>query len=137
MTPLKNKRIFYVEDNVPNRALVQLILEQQGATVQFERWGNSLDIFRRLEKFVPVDLILLDLMFPGGVSGYDIFHEIRKHAEYRDVPIAAISASDPSIEMPKARAAGLSGFISKPINMMKFPEQISNLTLGNNVWYAG
>jgi two-component system cell cycle response regulator DivK len=137
MFPLKEKRIFYIEDNVSNLALVQMILEQQGAKVYFERWGNEADIINRLKSFMPVDLILLDLMFAGNVSGYDIFDQLRQVPDFDHIPIATVSAADPSIEMPKARAKGFAGYISKPVKLIMFPQQVADLINGQHVWYAG
>jgi CheY-like chemotaxis protein len=132
---LKGKRIFYVEDDLTNRSLVQLVLEQHGASMRFERWGTD-DALRRLHDFAPVDLILLDLMLPDNVSGYDIFNAIREDEHFNAVPIVALSAADPSIEMSKARAYGFSGFISKPISLIDFPQQIKALIEGEVVWFA-
>lgn len=137
MFPLKEKRIFYIEDNAANLALVQMILEQQGARVYFERWGNEIDIINRLKAFMPVDLILLDLMFTGNISGYDIFDQLRQVPNFDDIPIATVSAADPSIEMPKARAKGFAGYISKPVKLSLFPQQVVDLMNGQHVWYAG
>ena len=134
---LKGKHIFYIEDNLQNRAIVQLLLEQHGAVISFERWGQTDDVFKRLNALMPVDLILLDLMFPGKVSGYDIFDTIRREPRYAHIPIVAISAADPAIEMDKARAKGFAGYITKPINLMQFPQQILALLAGERIWYGG
>lgn len=132
---LKNKRLFYVEDDLTNRSLVQLILEQHGAQMMFERWGSE-DAIRRLHQFAPVDLILLDLMLPDNVTGYDVFEAIRADETFNDVPIVALSAADPAIEMAKTREFGFSGFISKPISLIDFPGQIKSLIEGEIVWFA-
>lgn len=132
---LKNKRFFYVEDDVTNRAIVQLILERQGASLQFERWGGN-DAIARLHDFMPVDLIMLDLMLPEHVSGYDVFWAIRQDPSFGHIPIVALSAADPAIEMPKTRALGFAGFISKPISLRDFPSQIAALLAGEFVWSA-
>jgi CheY-like chemotaxis protein len=129
---LKNKRIFMIEDNLNNRAITQMLLEQQGARTAFERWG--MDVIEKLEKFMPIDLILLDLMFPGGITGYDIFLNIRSYEQFRHIPIAAISASDPGMAISKTQEMGFNGYISKPINMMIFPQQILALLNGETVW---
>ena len=71
MSLLENKRIFIVEDNLQNRVVFQILLNAQGARVEFDRWGR--DTISRLQSFEPVDLIILDLMLGGGVTGYDIF----------------------------------------------------------------
>lgn len=130
---LFNKRIFYVEDNLENRSIVQLILERDGAKLQFERWGGE-DVIKRLEAFAPVDLILLDLMFPRNVSGYDVFDHIRAVPSLNHVPIVALSAADPTIEIPKAKAKGFHGFISKPVNMLTLGQQIHAILEGQAVW---
>ncbi|MBI5928696.1 MAG: response regulator [Chloroflexi bacterium] len=137
MLPLEEKRIFYVEDNVSNLALVQMILEQQGAKVYFERWGDETDLISRLQSCMPINLILLDLMFAGNTNGYDLFDNIRQIPDFNLIPIAMLSAADPSIEMPKARAKGFTGYISKPVKLTLFPQQVADLINGQHVWYAG
>jgi two-component system cell cycle response regulator DivK len=100
-----------------------MILEREGAKIGFERWGRE-DTIKRLQEFAPVDLILLDLMFPRGISGYEIFDMIRCHQAFAHVPIIAVSASAASIEIPKTKAKGFAGFISKPVRLQTFPAQI-------------
>ena len=75
-------------------------------------------------------------MLPDHVTGYDVFKAIRQNPDFNHIPIVALSAADPSIEMPKARAMGFSGFISKPINLRDFPEQITALIEGEIIWNA-
>ncbi|MDQ7024365.1 MAG: response regulator [Anaerolineae bacterium] len=135
MADLKGKRIFLIEDNVGNRAIMQTMLEQFGTKIGFERWGT--DTIKKLDQFSPVDIILLDLMFPRGVTGYDIFDEIRSHIKYGDVPIVAVSASEPAIAIPKTRAKGFAGFISKPIDFDLFPSQVLAILKREPVWDAG
>ncbi len=132
---LKGKRIFYVEDDVKNKAIAQLILEQAGAVFSFERWGGENAILK-IMAFMPVDLILLDLMLPQQVSGYDVFDAIRCKPELSHIPVVAISAADPFAEMPKAREKGFAGFIGKPINIRLFPQQLATVLDGGTVWYS-
>jgi CheY-like chemotaxis protein len=132
---LKGKRIFLIEDNVGNRAIMQTLLEQQNVTIGFERWG--IDTVKKLQEFAPVDIILLDLMFPRGITGYDIFDNIRAHPDFVHVPIVAVSASEPSVAIPKTRAYGFAGFISKPFDFDRFPAQILAVLKREPVWDAG
>ncbi|MCE7948045.1 MAG: response regulator [Chloroflexi bacterium CFX4] len=131
---LKEKRIFYFEDDMKNRAIVQLILEREGAVMGFERWGGR-EVLPRLHAFAPIELILLDLMFPNGVSGYDVYDVIRAEPAFAQIPIVAISASDPAVELPKTRTKGFAGFISKPINLRDFPLQIAAVLNGQPIWH--
>jgi CheY-like chemotaxis protein len=91
----------------------------------------------QLAKAMPIDLILLDLMLPGGRSGYDIFDEIRAHSQFDAVPIVAVSATDPTLAIPRAHQKGFAGFISKPVDDELFPQQLSDLIDGGQVWHAG
>ncbi len=135
MQLLANKRIFIVEDNLANRAIEQMILERNGAKTAIERYGT--DTISRLQAFAPVDIIIMDLMLPNGVSGFDVTDEIRQRPEFADVPVVAVSASDPAETMPTARKKGFAGFISKPIDFDQFPKQIARILDGENVWYEG
>lgn len=137
MMPLCGKRIFYIEDDVKNRAVVKTILEYARATVAFDSWGRIEVVHTRLESFLPVDLILLDLMFPRNVSGYAVFDAVRNDPLFAHIPVVAISASDPEIEVPKVRAKGFNGFIAKPINLHSFPNQIAALLQQEQFWYLG
>ena len=137
MLPLLDKRIFYIEDDTKNRAVVKTILEYSGAIVSSESWGRIGVVQNRLESFLPVDLILLDLMFPKNVSGYDVFDALRSEIQFAPIPVVAISASDPAIEMPKLRAKGFNGFIPKPINIHSFPEQSEKILTQGYFWFLG
>ncbi len=132
---LKDKRVFIVEDNIQNRVIFQMLLTQHGARVEFERWGR--DTINKLRAFGLVDLIILDLMLPGGVTGYDVYDEIRAIPRFNDVPVIAVSAADPSIAIPKTQARGFNGFIVKPIDDVLFPKQLTEVMNKGQVWYAG
>lgn len=132
---LKDKRIFIVEDNLENRVIMQIILTRQGAKLEFDRWGR--DSVRRLKAFKPVDLIILDLMLGMGVTGYQIFDEIRAAPEFAGVPVVAVSASDPSQAIPMTKKKGFAGFIAKPVDDDLFPEQLAKIMNAGQVWSSG
>jgi len=132
---LQGKHIFIVEDNILNRVVYQITIGTQGAYLQFDRWGR--EAVDRLKPGRRWDLIILDLMLTGGISGFDIFNELRLMPEYNKVPIVAISASEPAVAMPKAMDLGFSGFISKPIDEAHICKQIAQLIAGEEVWYDG
>jgi CheY-like chemotaxis protein len=82
-------------------------------------------------------MIILDLTLPRGVSGYDIYDEIRAMPQFDKVPIVAVSATDPVIGIPKAKLKGFSGFIAKPIDDVHFPRQLAKIMGGETVWDMG
>lgn len=95
-------------------------------------WGDT--TLSNMKNMPQIDLILLDLMPPRQVSGYDVFDALRQLPEFQDVPVVAVTASDPDVEMNKARQKGLNGYISKPINRRLFPQQVKAVLDGEEVW---
>ena len=131
---LSDKRIFMVEDDPSNAAIIQMLLEQDRAKVFRGRWGGD-ETIRLLEKHHPIDIILLDLMLPNGVTGFDVYQRIRQLPNMVDVPIIAVSASDPSGVLPKVRDTGFNGFIAKPVDFSHFTSQIIAVVEGTDRWH--
>jgi two-component system, cell cycle response regulator DivK len=48
--------------------------------------------------------------------------------------VVLITAHGNSSELDKARAAGFDGYLSKPLNVRRFPEQIRRILQGEQVW---
>ena len=134
LSTLIGKKIFILEDNSMNRIVFRISLITQGALVEFDIWGR--ETIEKITKYNP-DLIILDLMLPNGESGYTVFQQIREHSEYDNIPIVAISASEPAIALPKTKKMGFSGFIAKPIDESIFPQQMAKILEGEAIWSAG
>jgi CheY-like chemotaxis protein len=131
-TPLEGKVAFILEDDVNNLAIISSILSRIGMTVHFDTWGTETPY--QIKKFMPIDIILLDMMLPRGVSGYDIFDEIRVTPGLENIPIVAVTAMDPGTEMNKAKSKGFSGYLSKPIRTRSFARAIAAVLNGEEVW---
>jgi CheY-like chemotaxis protein len=129
---LYRKKVFIIEDNATNLVIAKRLLENEGALVSFERWGKH--TIEKLKEFSPVDIILLDLMFPNNVTGYDLFDQIREVVEFKTVPIVAVSASYPAETIPKVKEKGFCAFIAKPIEYEEFAGQVARILGGEEVW---
>lgn len=129
---LKGTRIFIVEDNVRNMAIYSVLLRKMGAEVFQDHWQHN--TIESMCRVLPLDIILLDLMLKQNISGYDIFSEISRHDILSKVPVVAVSAADASIEIPKAKEMGFSGYIAKPIQAFHFPGLIKQVLAGENIW---
>lgn len=131
---LAGKRIFIVEDDLMNMAVNSAALRRSGATIIQDPLNiNTID---KLTVQLPIDVILLDLMLRHNMNGYDIYDAIKANPQLKHIPVIAVSAADPHIEIPKAKEKGFSGFIGKPIKPHWFAEQIHSCMTGTAVWYA-
>ncbi len=131
---LNDKRILIVEDDVTNMAVYNAILRGSGAMILQDFWNS--DTMSLLVKTLPIDIILLDLMLRRQISGYTIFDHIKADPRLAHIPVVAVSAADPTVEIPKARARGFIGFIGKPVDPLLFPRQIADCLAGIPVWYS-
>ena len=129
---LKGKNIFVVEDDPINLAVISSILRAMGAKVTIDLWGDTAT--HTLVKAMPIDILLLDLMLPNNLSGYDVFDQVRAVPELKEVPIVAVTALDPGIGMNKAREKGFKGYITKPIRANTFGQYIAAILDGQEVW---
>jgi len=132
---LQDKRIFMVEDDPSNAAIIQMLLEQSRAKVFRGRWGGK-ETLCLLERHKPIDIILMDLMLPNGITGFDVFKMIHEHSEeMKNIPIIAVSASDPSVVLQQVRDMGFAGFIAKPVDFVRFNDQILAVLNGTDRWH--
>lgn len=129
---LKGKRIFLVEDDVINVAVYSTNLRAHGASIYKDVFGYG--IVQHIKEFLPIDLIVLDIMLRRGINGYDIYNQIRSEPELENIPIVAVTSLDPESEIPKAQGKEFDGYISKPIDVQKFPEQLAAIIGGEKLW---
>lgn len=134
MEELNDKRIFIVEDNPMNMAVYATTLKRSGAIVIQDPW--NVGTLHTLLNHLPIDIILLDLMLKHNMDGYTIYDQLKAHPQLKDIPVVAVSAADPDVEIPRAKAKGFAGFIGKPIRLYDFPKQIADCLRGEAVWYA-
>ena len=134
MDELKGKRIFIVEDDHTNMAVNAVVLKSSGATIIQDPWTDN--PIEKMKKYLPIDIVLLDLMLRHNLSGYDVFDKMQADPELANIPVVLVSASEPGIEIPVAKEKGFAGFIGKPVLPRLFPQQIAACLNGESVWYA-
>lgn len=107
---LSGKRILLVEDNEMNQEVALGLLEPTGADMALA--ANGLEAVQMLNAH-PFDLILMDLQMPV-MDGYEAMRSIRP--DHPDLPIIALSAAATSDNRNRARDAGATVHVSKPID---------------------
>ncbi len=117
---MSSVRVLYVEDNAENRLLVKRVLEAEGYSVLEAADGPSgLEVAAQTRP----DLILLDINLPE-IDGYDLARRFRDTPGLQQVPILAITANVMKGDRERTLAAGCDGYIQKPIDVDRLPEQV-------------
>ena len=112
--------ILYIEDDPSSRSLVERTLTHAGYRVLLaERALAGIDIARREQP----DLILTDINLPD-LTGRELATVLRAEPRFRTTPIVALTAQHLS-ERDVTLAAGITGYITKPLDVELLPNQVS------------
>ncbi|MBI3784598.1 MAG: response regulator, partial [Deltaproteobacteria bacterium] len=133
---LPHRHILLAEDNVVNQRLALRLLEKHGYTVVLANDGvEAIDAFER----EPFDAVLMDVQMPG-MDGFEATAEIRRRegqgsvptGEPRNIhiPIIAMTAHAMKGDRERCLAAGMDGYVSKPIRGEDLFEVIDQLVPG-------
>jgi CheY-like chemotaxis protein len=118
---LEGRRILLAEDDVRNIFALSSVLEPRGAKVEIARNGQeALDALTRSRQSPAnaIDMVLMDIMMPQ-MDGYTAMREIRKHPEWKNLPIIALTAKAMKDDHDNCLAAGADDYIAKPLDVEK------------------
>lgn len=120
----KLHKILCVEDDPDIRMILDLALSKLGG-FQICLAEDASEALKQLDGFKP-DLLLLDLMLPG-MTGLELFSQIRSRQEYIDLPAILLTAKL-CLETPaEYTQPGMLGVIAKPFDPMSLASRIAQL----------
>jgi two-component system cell cycle response regulator DivK len=128
----KDATILVVEDNVQNFVLITRLLAFLGVK-KCEWKASGWQVLEFAETLPHIDLVLMDIFLPEE-DGYQVHERLRAHQRFKDTLIIAVTADVSTDNMERARHAGFNGFIGKPIDPDRFPNQIRSILQGEEVW---
>lgn len=101
--------VLLVEDDHSVRALVRMLLEDEGLVVVEASTGTQ-----AIERFAveAIDLVLLDVRLPG-VNGFEVCRQLRRSS---DVPIIMVTAQQDSHDVVAGLELGADDYVTKPFN---------------------
>lgn len=117
------KSVVIVEDNELNLKLFTDVLRAHGFVV--DPVGDGRDAIERLKAVIP-DLMVTDMRL-GTINGLDLIAEVKRDLVLRHIPVLALTAYAGPDEEGRAREAGANGYLSKPVSMMRFIEEVRAL----------
>lgn len=132
-------RVIVVEDNPSNLMALMKLLRMAGIErVNWRTTGRHVvefidALYRANNGVVGPDLILLDIALPGE-DGYAVLAQLRAHPTLRATRVVAVTAYRTEDEVLRARRAGFDGFIGKPLDPTRFPDQVRRMLAGEAVW---
>jgi len=114
------RRVLVVDDHHDTCTGMKMMLERRGYQVTLAHSAEQALEKARMQDF---DLLISDIGLPDR-SGYDLMRELRNSKGLRGI---ALSGFGMEHDVSKARAAGFSEHLTKPINFERLEEAIQNL----------
>jgi CheY-like chemotaxis protein/signal transduction histidine kinase len=113
---LKNKKVLVVDDDIRNVYSLTSALEEEGLQCLIAE--NGKEALAILKQEPHINLVLMDVMMPE-MDGYEATKSIRKMAKFKKLPIIALTAKAMKGDREKCLTAGMSDYISKPLNIQQ------------------
>jgi two-component system, cell cycle response regulator DivK len=130
----QNPAVLYIEDDTESREVMEVLLIHVMGLSNVSIFEDSTDFLARAKQLQPrPDVVLLDIHIRPH-DGFEMLRAFRKDADFRSVPIVALTASVMNEEVQRLRQAGFSGTLAKPLDMDTFPAMLARLLSGENIW---
>ncbi len=114
-------KVLLVDDNATNLMLGAMLIESMGLTVSQANGGQAAIDMALSEEY---DAVLMDISMPE-VDGYTATRAIRQVKGEKTLPIIALTAHASEAEREKGQAAGMNGYLTKPIERDKLYAALS------------
>ena len=123
--------VLIVEDNVSNFVLMARMLDHMGLHCEWKTSGY--EVVEYADTIPEVNLILMDIRLPYE-DGYEALRKLRASEALHGIPVVAVTAYASEEQMQRSRTAGFDGFLGKPLDPDRFPDQIRRILNGDPVW---
>jgi CheY-like chemotaxis protein len=118
VTAMAEARILICDDEPHLRELMRVSLDRD---YEFAEAADTTEALELADRVRP-DLVLLDVMMPGG-SGLTVIERMRQTPDLAGVPVVVVSAFVSEDDRQAARAAGADGFVGKPFD----PDELASI----------
>ncbi|MDZ7831434.1 MAG: response regulator [Desulfobacterales bacterium] len=122
---MKDKPVILIVDDQPQDVeLLEAHLVPQGYEIVKAASGEE-----ALEKLSgnQIELILMDVLMPPGMDGFEVTRRIRRDTAHRLIPIILITALQETEDRVKGIEAGCDDFLSKPLDKMELFARVRSL----------
>lgn len=127
----KGTTVLVVEDNVANFVLIARMLGYMGIHCEWKTSGY--EVVEYADTLPRLDLVLMDIRLPYE-DGYGALKKIRSSPNLKNTLVIAVTAEASVEQINKAKASGFDGFIGKPLDPDRFPDQIRRVLAREPVW---
>ncbi|MFN4324778.1 MAG: response regulator transcription factor [Azonexus sp.] len=115
------KVILIVEDQSDIRKLIRMTLEIGYSELHEADNGEA---GWHMVKALRPDLVLLDVMMPGSLDGYQLCQKIRQEPGLRHIPVIMLTARGQQADFEMGRQAGANAYLTKPFSPLELIDAV-------------
>jgi CheY-like chemotaxis protein len=104
-------RILIVDDEPEIVMIAEKVLKKAGYETDGVKYGEECLERLKEEKF---DLILLDIMMPGGIDGWEVCKKIKSNKKSKDTKVVLFTVRTSAESIERGKKAGADAQINKP-----------------------
>jgi len=127
--------LVYVEDDENSIIVMKMVVERVMGLPKLHVLQSRADFVQQVKELgVVPEVFLLDIhMKPYG--GIELLSMLRNDPQFDKSKVIALTASVTNEEIALLKSGGFDGAIAKPLNIEAFPDLISKIMNGEQVWY--
>lgn len=115
------KKILIVDDQIEVRDLVEVTLRIGDYQILQAKSGKEALEIARAEK---PDLILMDIMMPGGIDGLEVTRILKNNHETKQCKIIMLTAKGQEIDRKRGIEAGADDYFAKPFSPLELMTKV-------------
>lgn len=118
------KTILIVDDRPDVRALVEVTLDE--GSYKFLRAETGTQALEMTRSHLP-DLVLMDVMMPGGLDGYQVCELLKRDGRTSHIPVILLTARGQEFDKARGRECGADEYIVKPFSPQALLNRVNEL----------
>lgn len=118
------KTILIVDDEIKVRKLIEVTLAEENRKIFHASSGEeALELARKVQP----DVILLDIMMPGKLDGFEVCKAIKEDPETKQIYVLMLTAKGQQVDKKQGFAVGADDYFVKPFSPMELVEKIEHI----------
>lgn len=118
------KTILIVDDQATIRQLLEISLRAKNRTILLAASGEQA---LELARGIRLDLVIMDLMMPGGIDGFQTIECLRNDVAVVDCPVLILTAKDQHAERMRAAEMKVDDYLAKPFKLEDLYDRVNRL----------
>ncbi len=118
--------ILVIDDDRAARELIESLMTKNGYTTFSAEDGES-GVYVAVNQASALDVIILDIMLPGTIDGYEVIQRLKENPLTASLPIIVLSACGTTADIARSYSKGAVQHITKPYNIQHLEAVVGSM----------